>query len=407
MGYSKNAIAGFSWQNIQKGFVFALNFGKIFILARLLTPEDFGLFSLTMIAIGITESFTQTGVNTTIVQSKRSVSYFLDTAWVIAILRGFAIGILMILLGFAMQRYYGEEMLLPLVGVAALIPVIKGFINPAIVKWQKNFHFAQDSFYHALHLIVESLAQITLAIWFHSVWALVLGVIVGAISEVLISFLMNKERPRFVFYKSRGEVILKNAPWLSSASLLSYLNDNLDDFIIGKIAGTKQLGIYHNAYSLSHKANYELSRSAHHGLMPIFSKMDIKKEQARLKRAFRKSLFGTLLIGLLISLPLMIWPEFFVNLVLGEQWLSAVSILPILVLAGLIHSVGNITYALLIGQKKYRTMNIHLLLSLCLMLLGIIVLGNNYGLIGACWGIALGRFLSLPILIWGAKKTLT
>ena len=80
MGYKQYAIAGFSIQSLQKVFIFFLNFLKITILARLLKPTDFGLFSLVMIAIGLTESFTQTGINTTIVQSKKDINYFLDTA---------------------------------------------------------------------------------------------------------------------------------------------------------------------------------------------------------------------------------------------------------------------------------------------------------------------------------------
>ena len=78
MGYQRHAIIGFSVQSLQKVFVFVINFVKIVVLARLLKPSDFGLFSLVMIALGLTESFTQTGINTTIVQSKKDINYFLD-----------------------------------------------------------------------------------------------------------------------------------------------------------------------------------------------------------------------------------------------------------------------------------------------------------------------------------------
>ncbi len=406
MSYQKHAIAGFSWQTLEKLFTTGLSFLKIFILARLLGPEQFGLFSLVMIALGTTESITQTGVNITMLQSKQPIKYFLDTAFVISIIRGFLIGSLMILIGYLMANYYNEPSLFPMIAVVALVPIIKGFINPAIVSWQKSFQFSKDSLYASLRLTVETIAQIVLAFTIHSVWALCLGVIVGALFEVILSFLMLKEKPVFHYIKSRGEAIFKNAKWLSLSSLLSYLNDNIDDFLLGKIVGTYKLGIYHNAYALSHKANYELSKSAYHGVMPIFTKMTEDHEKARLRRAFYKSMISTLIIVSLVSLPLIFFPKLLVSILLGEQWLEAVDILRILTFAGLVHTVANVSYALIIAKKKYLYLNLHMITSLVLMVAGIVLFGKSYGLIGAVSGILLARSIALPIALLGAKKSL-
>ncbi len=406
MSYQKHAIAGFSWQTLEKIFTTGLSFLKIFILARLLGPEQFGLFSLVMIALGTTESITQTGVNITMLQSKQPIKYFLDTAFVISIIRGFLIGSLMILMGYLMSNYYNEPSLFPMIAIVALVPIIKGFINPAIVSWQKSFQFSKDSLYASLRLTVETIAQIVLAFTIHSVWALCLGVIVGALFEVILSFLMLKEKPVFHYIKSRGEAIFKNARWLSLSSLLSYLNDNIDDFLLGKIVGTYKLGIYHNAYALSHKANYELSKSAYHGVMPIFTKMTEDHEKARLRRAFYKSMISTLIIVSLVSLPLIFFPKLLVTILLGEQWLEAVDILRILTFAGLVHTVANVSYALIIAKKKYLYLNLHMIVSLVLMVAGIVFFGKSYGLIGAVSGILLARSIALPIALLGAKKSL-
>ena len=406
MSYRNKIISGFSWQSLQKVFVAVLSFAKIYVLARLLSPDDFGLFSLTMIALGITESFTQTGINTTIIQSKHSVKYFIDTAWVIAIIRGFLIGSLMIAMGFLMGNYYQEEQLFSIIAVTALVPVIKGFINPAIVKWQKSFNFSKDSLYHSALLLIEALAQIALALLLHSVWAMALGVIISAIFEVLLSFLILKEKPVFKYLKSRGDIIFENARWLSVGSLFHYLNDNVDDFLLGKIVGTYNLGIYHNAYSLSHKANYELAKSAYHGVFPALTELTINKKKKEMKRIFLKTTMSTLLIAAVVSIPLIIFSEFFVNLILGEQWVAAIPILRILTIAGLVQAISNMCLAVIISQKKYIFMNLQLFVSLGIMTLGIIILGGKNGLVGASWGIVLARLISLPIAIYGAKKSL-
>ena len=399
MNYSRQALAGFSWQTIYKGLLMVVALIKVSILARLLGPEAFGLFSLTLIALGLTESLTQTGVNITLLQSQRPVRYFLDSAWVIAILRGFLIGSLMLVVGLFMQNYYQEPQLLALVSVAALVPVIKGFINPYIVVLHKEMRFFQDSVYRFSLVFVESLVAIALGFWLQSVWALVIAVLAGALFEVLISFVAFKTKPRFAYVSSRGKTILDNAKWLSVATVFNYLNEHADDFLLGKIVGTFNLGIYHNAYGLSHKANYDFAKSAHHSTIPVFAK--IADKPIRLRKAFLRSLVALIAFVSLVSLPLLVFPEFFVNLILGDQWLAAVPLVQPLVFAGILQSISSLSYALFLAKKNYRVMNFHLFATLLLMVLLIIWWGRETQLAGAVRGILVARAVTLPVIVWG------
>src|SRR3989339_1829542 len=147
MFYRNRILTGFSWHSLFKFSSALIKLGKIAILARLLTPNDFGLFSLTTIALGLTEAFTETGINTTIVQSRQSVSYFLNTAWIISIIRGLLIAVIMMILGLLLTSYYQEPQLLFLIGIASLVPLIKGFINPAIITYYKQMAFFSDTLY--------------------------------------------------------------------------------------------------------------------------------------------------------------------------------------------------------------------------------------------------------------------
>ncbi|MFZ5376903.1 MAG: oligosaccharide flippase family protein [Patescibacteria group bacterium] len=405
MGYTKNAISGFGWQSVLKIISSVVTVAKIFFLARLLSPADFGLFSLTLIALGLTESLTQTGVNVTIIQSRQSIDYFLDTAWVVSIIRGLVIGILMTLLGFLMGRYYSEPQLVFLVAVASLVPIIKGFINPAIVSLYKDLKFFHDSLYRLSLVLVESVLAIIIAFFLHSVFALILAVIGSAIFEVAISFIFFKSRPRLAYTDSRGKEIINNAKWLSPAALLNYLNENADDFILGKIVGLHSLGIYHNAYALSHKVNYDVAKSIYHGTFPILTKIAHKTE--RINQAFKKSFLVTLIIGVLGSLPVILFPGLVVKILLGEQWLEATHLVVPLTIAGLIQSLSLCTYGYFIARKMYRIVNLHLVATLILMAIAIIILGKWQGLFGAVVGITLSRLITLPIVGWGVWKNVS
>ena len=402
MSYSKQAVSGFSWQTIMKIFAAFISLAKISVLARLLSPDDFGLFSLTIIALGLSEAAAQTGINITILQSKRSVSYFLDTAWVISIARGFVIAIMMIIIGFGLGNYFDNPQLISLVSLASLIPVIKGLINPYIISMRKNLKFFNDSLYHLSLILAEGILAVILGLLLKSVSAMIISMIGAAIIEVIISFSFFKIKPQFKYLKSRAQVIFNSAKWLSLSSLMGYLNDNLDDFIIGKLVGTYKLGLYHNAYALSHKLNYDLARSVHHGTLPVYTK--IADDSKRLGRAIFKTLGATSLLLLITSTPVLLFPEFFVNLILGSQWLEVVPLIKWLVLAGVTHSLALIGYTLFLSKGAYKILNTHQFINLLLTISLIIILGQNQGLIGAVKGLAFGRLLSLPVIIYGIYK---
>lgn len=402
MGYTRNALTGFSWQIVLKGAIFATAIAKTIFLARLLSPTAFGVFSLVSIALGVSEATTQTGVNVTIVQSKRSMQYFVDTAWVIAIIRGLVIGSCMVVLGFVMSRFYQQPELFLLTGLASLVPVIKGFINPSIVIMQKELRFFADSSYRIALILVEGLLAVLLAFALKSVLALVLALIGAAIFEVAISFIFFEIKPQFQYVRSSGALIFKNARWLSFSSLFIYLHENLDNVMVGKLTSTYDLGIYDKTYNLGHKVNYEFAKSTTHNTFPIFTKL--VDQPARAMRAFIKSTAATMGLVIVTSLPLFLFPSFFITLILGDQWLAAIPLIRWLVLAGIIQSFTTMCYNFLIANKKYFMMNVHLAITVVLMIILLLVLAPSSGLLGAVIAIFVSRAVTLPIVIYDVLR---
>lgn len=404
MGYTNRAIAGFSWQTFQKGLAASVTIAKMYCLARLLDPTDFGLFSLTAIAVGITESFTETGINLTILQAKQSVSYFVDTAWIISIGRGFFISLIMLLIGKSMTVFFQNPILWQLITVAALIPIIKGFINPAIVTWHKDMAFFSDSFYRLSLILIEAIASVLLALILKSVWALVGGLLIAAVAEVIISFWVLKLKPKFKYSAACARQIFTNAKWLTLATAFHYLNENVDNLLLGKLVGTFNLGIYQNAYALSHKLNYEVTKSIHHGTIPIFTR--IVDSTTRLKQAFTKSLIATTIIVLAGSIPLLMAPELVVTWLLGPKWLAIIPLVRVLTLAGLIQSFSSIGYTLFLAKKSYLIMNLHLGLSFILMTSLIWIWGSSQGVTGAINAIFWSRLMTAPLILFGISSAL-
>lgn len=398
MGYTRFALAGFGWQSGLKLSLIVLSFIKIFFLARLLTPADFGLFALVLITLGILEAFTESGINYTIIQSKNTIEEFVDTAWIVSIVRGCLIGGTMLVAGLFLGRFYGEPALPGLVALAALIPVLKGFINPALVTFQKQLQFDKESAFHLSRHVVEAVMAVGLALIWPSVTVLIIALIISASFEVMMSFALIKPRPTLRFNTERGREIWNNARGLTLQAALNYVVENVDDLLLGKLLGTYQLGLYHNAYGLSHKLTYEPAKSANHGLFPIFTRLH--DDYGRQRSAFFRSLFVLGGVLVLVALVLAILAEPIVRLTLGEQWLAIVPIVPILAVAGLIQAFSSLSYNLLNANKRYNLINLHLLTQVVILVFLLIWLSSSYGLVGAALAILLTRLITAPFVFY-------
>lgn len=398
MGYTKQSFIGFFAHGGFKGSALVITAIKIAILARLLQPSDFGQFAMVAVVLGITESLTETGINTIIVQSFRSIEYYVDSAWVISIFRGLGIGILMVISSMWLEKLMDMSGLAWLVTVAALIPIIKGFINPAIISFYKKLQFGQDAMYRLSLVIVEATASIAISWVMRSAFALIAGMMISAIFEVVISFLFVRVRPQFRLVPSRVKEIWGHSAHLNLSAILSYLLFNIDNVIVGKLLGSTGLGLYQNGFALSHKPNLEVAKSAQHSLFPIFAA--IENNQERVRRAFWKSLRSVLILTTLLSLPLLIAPSFIVQIFLGEKWLLVIPLLQALTLAGVTQSGITVAYTLLTAQKEYSFLNLHLLASVVLMVGLLFLLVPEYQLPGAVAAVLLSRLLVIPFMVY-------
>lgn len=398
MGYTKQTIAGVSWYSLVKLIVLILALLKIMVTARLLEPAAFGVFSLVLIALGLTESITQTGVNTTILQSKQSINYFMNTAWVIAILRGFLIGGVMNLLGAGLRAWLNQPSLLLWVAIASTIPVIKGFINPSIIAWQKNLQFRRDSFFRLAVMTCEVIVTIILVWATKSIGGLIGGMILSAVFEVFLSWVLQPLRPKFQFSANRAEPIFQNMKWLSISATLDYLHENIDNLLIGKFFGTYNLGLYDRSYALTHKL-YEFAKGVNQSTLPVYTK--IVYQPKRFKAAIRKTVLSTSLIMIAGATFFWIMPATLVQVILGEQWLELVPLVGWLAAAAAIQGISSLGYTTFLATKKYWLLNSHLAITLLLVTLGLAFIASQFDLKTAVQVIFLSRVISFPIILYG------
>ena len=111
---------------------------RIAVLARLLAPQQFGLFAIASLAIALLEMLTETGINVFFIQEKDRVKSYLDTAWMISIVRGFVIFLVLLITAPFIAQFFKNQDAVALLRVISIVPLLRGFINPAEIKFQKK-----------------------------------------------------------------------------------------------------------------------------------------------------------------------------------------------------------------------------------------------------------------------------
>src|SRR3989339_1186077 len=126
MGYLKTIINAVYWSIAQRWVVRGLSFVRIAVLARILLPVQIGVFGIATLVLGFLEVFTETWINVFLVQEEGDIDHYINTAWVISILRGLFIGLLILVGAPFISNFFNSPRSLSVILLISLVPVIRG-----------------------------------------------------------------------------------------------------------------------------------------------------------------------------------------------------------------------------------------------------------------------------------------
>ena len=397
MGFLKETIRGVSWMGSLRIFSRFLTLLKTAILARLLVPAQFGVFGIVTLTIALFEILTETGINTVLIQEDKNIKPLVNTAWVISIFRGILISLFVCFGALPLANFFSSPQAMKFLLLASLIPLIRGFINPSIVKFQKNLEFKKEFNLRLAILLVESLTAIIGVFWTRSIVSLIFALIAGAGLEVVFSFVFCRPRPHFIWEGQKAKKIISQGKWVTLTGVFSYLVDQGDDAVVGKILGMGGLGLYQMAYKISNLPFTEITDVASRVTFPVYSK--ITQDKARVKRAFKKTLLATVFLVVPGVAIIFFFPELIIKIILGEQWLGAAQALRVLALFGLTRAIGGSVRPILFAFKKQDVAAKINLAKLFLLALFIFPLTLKFGVSGTAMAVLASSLLVQP-LIW-------
>lgn len=404
MGYRKTAFFGVSWMmglNIITGLFSVL---KIAIIARLLSPTDFGVFGIALLSLALLELLTETGLNVVLIQSNNDLSRYLDSAWVVSIIRGVLITLVLIILSPLIAKFFNSPQSLPVLILISVAPLIRGFINPSEVIFQKELKFHYEFFFRIAIFAVDTLVSIFLVLITKSVMGLAYGMLSGILLELIISFVLIKPRPRLSFNRNYLTEIFHKGKWVTLYGVFNYAAQNSDDIAVGKILGVNPLGIYQVAYKISIFTLTEIADVVSKVFFPLYAK--IADDKMRLRKAFLQSIAALSLTVIPISMLIFIFPKEIITIFLGAKWIGAVGILRVLTFYGMARSLVGYpsTLFLAVGHQKYVAyMTFTRATTLIILVVPMIYF---FGIMGAAYSAIISVAFETPIVGYLLYKVL-
>jgi len=405
MGYTKKTIKGLSWMGGLRGSIRGLAFVRTAILARLLTPTQFGIFGIASLVLGFTEMLTETGINVVLIQEKdKNYTKYLNTAWVISIVRGFIISLLIFLPAQFISQFLKAPQSLQLIRLIAIVPIIKGFINPAIVSLQKHLNFKKEFNLRLTIYLTDALIAIALAYAYKNSHSLIFGLIAGAIAEVILSQLLIKPRPKLSFKFQQLKYIISKGKWITAIGIFNYLSIQGVEAVVAKIFTPAILGLYQLSYRISVMPLTEVSDVFNKVTFPVYTK--ISPNPRRVKKAFFKH--SALVLGLSIPIvaALIAFPTQIVNLLLGPNWIQATPLLASLSIYGLLRVLVNLTAPVILAHHKQHLLTAFSFIKIVVISAIIIPLVNLSGILGAIHALIIASAVVLPLAWITTLKTI-
>ncbi|MDO8621278.1 MAG: oligosaccharide flippase family protein [Candidatus Levybacteria bacterium] len=398
MGYSKQAIIGISWIGAFRVFSRLIAFLRVVVLARLLVPSQFGVFGIVTMALALLEILTETGINIFLVQEKKGIDSYINDAWFVSIVRGLLITIFIILTApfvvsfFKIPQSYGLMLLI------SVVPLIRGFINPSIVKYQKNLQFNKEFFLRTAIFCFDSLVAIVVSLITRSAIGLVFGLIAGSILEVILSFILIKPTPRIQFNLQKISKIFHRGKWVTLYGILNFAASKGDSIIIGRALGSGPLGIYQMGYTISTMPVSEVSDVVNKVTFPVYSK--ISEDVVRLKKGFIKTILFVSAISVLVGTVIFFFPKELFVLIFGQKWADTMIVLKPLAAYGVVRAITGTTSSLFLSLGKQNYVAGITSIRFLALIITIVPLTLAYGIVGSSISVLLSGIAELPLVIY-------
>jgi O-antigen/teichoic acid export membrane protein len=335
-------IRGSAWVAAWRWSVRLISICSTLVLARLLTPHDFGVFTMALVIVSLIEMFSETGQAAALVRIGRPTRKHFDTAWTIQVIIGLFLALCVLGAAPLAGRYYDSSEVENVLYFVSLRCALGGFVNIAVAIFRINLEFDKEFRMAVIQRLVNLVVAMTLAAVLRNYWALAITFVGEKLVAIIVTYWMRPYLPRFAISKF-GE-IWSFSVWMMVAYISEYAGRRLDELLIGGLTSASAVGQYDLAAECARAPIYDVLDPMSRALFPIYTQFS--DDIARLKQAYLNVLSVAATVSLSAGIGLANVAHDFVDVVLSQSWQGTGDLLVWLAIGatglGLTHGVGTV-----------------------------------------------------------------
>ncbi|MBR5033753.1 MAG: lipopolysaccharide biosynthesis protein [Bacteroidales bacterium] len=350
--YKKKVVKGMMWSSFQKFGTIIISFVSNIILARLLSPDDYGCIGLLAIFITLSSTFINGGFGSALIQKKNPTEADYSTIFYFNVLVSILLYFLLYFTAPAIAQFYKIDLLTKVLRVEGLVVIINSLIIVQENRLRKNLQFRKLSVAYLVPATVSAGITIYLAYIGWGVWALVSQRLIMASITALMLWFLSEWKPKLLFSLTSLKELFSFGFFVLLADIINTIGNNIQGILIGRVYNASTMGYYSQAHKLDQIASTSISSIINQVSYPVLSEVqNDHSAMVRIMSRFNSVLayitFPVMLLLILLAKPIII-------IVYSAKWLDSVPYFQILCLAGIATCLQGINYYAVAAVGKSR-----------------------------------------------------
>lgn len=390
----EKTVKGVAWSSIDTFAALGIQFVVGIILARLLSPSEYGVIGLVTVFLAISDVFIQSGFSSALIRKKDCTESDRSTVFFFSVVVSIFFYFFWFLSAPFIAKFYDMPILTSVTRVIALTMIAGAICIVPNAIFATRIDFKTTAKISVSSSVLGGIVGITMAYMGYGVWALVFQSITLQVYRSVMTLIMSKWLPREGFSKQSFRDLFSYGSKLMLSNLLNTIYNNLYTIVIAKLFSAKTLGLYSRAQGYANLPSYYLTTILQRVTFPVLS--TIQDDQERLAGAYRR----LLKISAYITFPLMMLlcglSDPLIRWLITDTWEDCIILLQLLCFSMMWYPIHAINLNLL--QVKGRS-DLFLKLEIIKKIVGVVILfvSAYWGIIGLCVGGIISSIFSLVI----------
>jgi teichuronic acid exporter len=401
MSLGQKALSGFSWTLFSNISLKVVTLAVGIVLARILTPEDFGLVAMLIVFFEVSQSLVDSGFSQALIREERITESDKSTTFFLNVIIAIILYIILWLTAPKIATFYNNQALVELCRFMGLSLIFQSFTLVQRATLTHELKFKKITKINITTSILSGAIGIILALKGFGVWSLAYKYVALSLTLSISYYVLNPWLPRYFINKTSFKKLFGFGSKLLAAGILNKVYQNVYKLIIGKFFTAATLGLYAQSKLYVNQVTQSAVSTLQTVTYPVLSKA--KEEPERLREAYRKIIMASSFVIFPLTMGLAVMAKPLILTLVGEKWVEAVPFLQLICLSGALYHLHSINLNILkVMGRSDLFLKLEIIKKINITIA--IFIGIQFGIWGLLIGSVISSYVALFINMYYTRK---